>query len=261
MTKNMLSGKKIGAAVLMLTVILVSSCTTTAKSDDSSAAVNLMVQFDRAYIPALSMTNRGDAKGSEKAITFLIERWSELKPQFYGLFQGDKTDKKDLDAVNGFIIAAADEFVGGVELAEIHETLEQVKKPFKDIRTRNHIDYYLDLLEGYHSIMEEILDITADKTAADLTDYDIKEIHRLALMGMEQWNKIEKAPFDSRLFGFDQEKTDKLMTGIQNCMKEEEKFVSVVEEGDSSAIIAEAAALKPSYTKIYLLFGDFSRMK
>jgi len=109
--------------------------------------------------------------------------------------------------------------------------------------------------------MEKILDITAAKSPADLTSHDIEKIRKLALKGLDQWIRIANSPFDSRLFGFDQRKTDKLMAGIKNCMKEEEKFVSVVEDGDTSAIIAEAGLLKSYYTKVYLLFGDFSRIK
>lgn len=246
--------------ILLAFAFFLSSCATTAKRDTASV-VKTMIRFDQAFIPALAMTSKGDPEGSEKAMNILLSEWSVLKPELSAFFPNDKVVQDNITTVDRIIHDAAGKLTGGAELLEVHEILEMVKKPFVEIRAEKHISYYPDLLDAYHTVMEEILSITAGKSVSDITPQNMKMINDLAVKGVDQWTVIKRAGFDSELFGFNENKTANLMKSVKSGREEGIKFVSIVESGNIGAMLTEAATLKSYYTKVYLQFGNFARLK
>ena len=80
--------------------------------------------------------------------------------------------------------------------------------------------------------MEDIISLTADKKAAEISDADMKKINDLAIQGVTQWDIIQKSAFDSTLFGFNEAKTVSLKKSIEEGKNMSIKFLSIVESGD-----------------------------
>lgn len=253
-----------GSAVIIIALLtlalLLSSCATVEKTD-TTPFVKTMIRFDRAFIPALAMTSKGDPAGSVRAMSILSGEWTVIKPELIAFYPNDKIVASSMEAVDKSIMEASAKLAANAPLSEIHVILEAVKKPFIDIRVAKKIDYYPDLLDLYHSTMEEILSITADKTAAEISTTDMRLIKDLSVKGVDQWNVIQAGNLDSALFGFNESKTVSLKKSIEEGKNEAMSFVSTVESGDKEAVIKMAAGLKSFYTRVYLQFGDFERLK
>jgi hypothetical protein len=72
---------------------------------------------------------------------------------------------------------------------------------------------------------------------------------------------VKKAKFSPELYGFSSEKVEKM----RNLHKMEEDALLALQEalkkGDKAEIIKHSLSLKPKYASVYLLFGDFERLK
>ncbi len=245
--------------VLFTFTLFLSSCATT-KMDRTTSVVRVMVQFDRAYIPALSMTNKGNMPGSVKALRILENEWTDVKSELVAFYPDDKDVAGKLSLVDAHILEAQHKLDSGFSLLAVHETLEMIKKPFAAMRAEKDLPYYIDLLDTYHATMEELISLAANKSASNVSDADMKSIETLAEKGVSQWAVIQSTSFNSVLFGFTAEKTKELQKGIEAGKKESIIFLSDVRKGNKDIILKEVSVLKPYYTKVYLLFGDFARL-
>ncbi len=259
--KNWIKSGAVSVSVVMLmTAIILGSCSTLKKTD-ATPVVKTMIQFDQAFIPSLALTSKGDREGSVKAMSILEKEWTVLKPQLLAFYPDDTMVADKLSLVDKSIMEAENGLASDLPMLTVHETLEAVKKPFLDIRKAKGIDYYPDLLDAYHTTMEEIITLTDNKKSTDLSDQDMKKLENLAAIGVEQWESIQDADFDSGLFGFSETKTENLKKSIEIGKQESLTFLALVQDGNTGAVITEAAGLKPYYTKVYLQFGNFARLQ
>ncbi len=252
------------AFVLVVLVIALSFALTGCVSTDVSSgvdAVQLMVRFDQAYIPFLAMTSKGEQGASIKAMGILSGEWSVLRPEIQALYPDDNSVGKYLAEVDSTLSQAFSEMGKQVPLIEVHEILEGVKKPLTDLRRDHGIEYYPDLLDEYHTVMEEILTELGGKSADQLNASDLQLLQTYAENGSNKWNIIASAEFNQELYGFSAEKAQSLQSSIVNAQKQESAFLEMVEAGDVSALMQESTRLKGAYTQVYLQFGNFDRLK
>jgi hypothetical protein len=217
--------------------------------------------FDRAYIPALALTNQGEAEQSKAAMILLIEHWSIFKGKYYGHGSKDSKWKKNFDDVEQAILKADEIVKGDRELLEAHELLESIRFTFMELRKRNGIDYYVDYLTEFHEPMEEIVLTSKGKTPDTLIDTDVEKIQELLPEALHFMNKIETPEFDSSLFDFDNEKTRLMKEYIKLESESLSKLEQAMKAGDKKMIIQSSAKIKPNFVKLFFLFGDFGNMK
>jgi hypothetical protein len=217
--------------------------------------------FDRAFIPALFLTGQGKVEQSRMAMEFLKEGWSEYKGRYYGAQPTDAGWIEDMEKVEGYIMAA-DRFVaGGKDLSKAHEELEGVRGLMMEARKRNRIEYFPDRLTEFHRYMEEIFDAAAKKEPETLSDKNMEIIRNNLPKAIASWEAARTDEFDAQVFGFDSEKIRKM----KQLHKAEEDALSALQEalnkGDKAEMIKHATSLKGKFIPVYLLFGDFERLK
>ena len=217
--------------------------------------------FDKAFIPALFLTGQAKVEQSQMAMKFLKEGWADYKEKYYGAQPKDARWRQDMENVEGFIMAADRLVAGGKDLSKAHEELEGVRGLMMEGRKRNRIEYFPDHLTEFHHYMEEIFDAAAKKKPETLSDKDIETIKKIIPTAIASWEAASTAKFDAQVFGFDPEKAQRM----KQLHKTEEDALSALQEalekGDKAEIIKHATSLKGKFVPVYLLFGDFERLK
>ena len=217
--------------------------------------------FDKAFIPALFLTGQAKVEQSQMAMKFVKEGWADYKKKYYEAQPKDARWKQDMEKVEGYIMAAATLVAGGKDLSKAHEELEGVRGLLMEARKRNRIEYFPDLLTEFHRYMEEIFDAAAKKKPETLSDNDMGTFKKILPTAIASWEAVKTAKFEARVFGFDPEKVQKL----KQLHKAEEDALWALQEavktGDKAEIIQHATSLKGKFVPVYLLFGDFERLK
>lgn len=220
-----------------------------------------MAALDKVYIPALALTSQGNKAAAERAMRLMLAEWAVFKKNHLSDFNKNKADKNDLAIIDQMISDAERMVSLNGKLNEAHETLEGVRNTFLQIRKRNHIDYYIDYTTRFHEPMEAIVLAAKGKTAETLTDAMLSKIKVDFATAEQEWRNLQKASFDPVLFSFSAEKDAQRRNYIKAQAEALGKLKQALESGDKRAIIKAAMAIKPNFVSLFLMFGDFEKVK
>jgi hypothetical protein len=218
------------------------------------------VAFDRAFIPPLAITNQEKVKPSRKAMKFLKQDWEAFKAKYYESNPKDAKWKQDFDRIDRQIQEAAKIVKSGKNLMSAHEALEEIRIITLELRRRNKIDYFLDPMTEFHTLMEQIFHTGQDNSPEDLDKGMIDDLKEATAEATSLWKKIGTYPFDKELYGF----SDAMAARMKGYHKAETAALTEVDKaiasGDKKAIIKASKGVKSNYAKLYKMFGDFGRI-
>lgn len=226
----------------------------------SAGTIQDYASFDRAFIPPLAITQKEKVKPSKKAMKILMPAWGELKGKYYHAPTSDDALRKDYDKIDELIAKAKKIVKSEQNLMAAHETLESVRYILMELRLRNNISYYPDVLTKFHEHMEEIYHSGADTTPEDLDEDDIYALKGTLQEALAVWETVKNAPFNPAEYGFSDEKArmrEKLMIEETAALK---RLEDALAGKDKEKIIAAAEGIKPKYAAQYKLFGDFEKV-
>jgi hypothetical protein len=214
-----------------------------------------MVAFDKAYIPVLALSNQNKPDASLKAMAVLGAQWTSFSTRFAALYpEADWTQGVDrTDAV----LAAAEALLKKGDLPGAHAALEEVRDIWVHLRERRSIPYYVDYLNRYHEGMEAVTGVTSGLTAASLGDEQIARVRALLPEARQRWEAAVAASFDAAAYGFSAARVESLRTAQQAVLQGIGQVERALQKGDREAIIRAVEAMKPAFTKTFLMFGDF----
>ncbi|MBU2552066.1 MAG: hypothetical protein KKB20_26885 [Proteobacteria bacterium] len=219
------------------------------------------VEFDKAYIPALAMTNQDKRPPAIKAMKILDQAWAKYKGLYYDYKKSDARWRGDFDQVGRLIAEAGEISASDKALIEAHETLEGVRLTFMETRRRYDIDYLIDHFTEFHEYMEEVTLTAKGKTPETLSDDDLDEIRQNLTQAVQAYEKVQRYPFDPAMFGFNGEKTAQYKNFVQREADSLADLEKALGGGDKAEIIKKSMAIKPYFIKQFFLFGDFDRIK
>jgi hypothetical protein len=211
--------------------------------------------FDRAYIPALFMTNQGEKESSKKTMLSLKENWKILKDKYYKGNLKDSKWKEDFDNVDQMILKADNIVINEGNLSEAHNSLEGIRTVFMELRKRNNMDYYIDYLTEFHEPMEAIILTAKGKNPENLTDADIEKIQKSLDEALSIWIRFEKAKFNKSIFGFNDKKVKTMRNYIKLEYESLNRLRQFIDTKDKKAIIQSAIDIKPNFVNLFTLFG------
>ncbi len=220
-----------------------------------------MADFDKVYIPALALTNQTNKVAAQKAIALTIAQWESFKKKHAGDFRAHKDDKADLATIGQIIVDAENILKLNGKLEDTHEILEGVRNTFLTIRKRNSIDYYIDYTTKFHEVMEIIVLTAKGKTAETLTDIMLLKIRDNFQVAQQNWKNLQSASFDPELFSFSVEKDAQRKDYIKAQTEAMSKLQKALDDEDKGAIIKAAMGIKPNFVSLFLMFGDFEKVK
>ncbi len=214
-----------------------------------------MVAFDRAYIPALALSNQNKPEAARKAMTILDEQWAAFSRSFGARFP--EPDWRQGVERTGAVFAEAGALLQKGDLPAAHEALEEVRDIWVHLREGRSIPSYVDYLNRYHESMEEVAAVTSGRTPATLGDAQIAQIRSLLPKARERWEAAVGASFDPALHGFSAAKTASLRAAEQAVLDGIVQVELALQKADRGAIIRAVDAMKPAFTKTFLMFGNF----
>lgn len=235
--------------------------------------------FDRAYIPALSLTNQEKIEPSRKAMANLKQNWETLSNKYYSGAENNLGFQRSLNKVQNAINKADGMANSGENLKEAHEALEEIRFILMDIRRRNlyfqiqkppakgikyqvaRHEYFVDYLNEFHEIMETIVLTAKGKTSETIADEDIEKIKENLAEAAELFDIIKGVEFEQPIFDFSDEKTQIMWGYVDQEAESLGKLSKALEGGSKEDIIKASAEIKPAFVKLFLLFGDFESLQ
>jgi len=240
--------------LIMVGLIILCGCS------QSSFMANV-IRFDQAFIPAYYYTGLGKKLPAQSALKLLRKEWENFSISYYNFMPRDREWKEDLSEIDEKISIAIGLVNKGKGLELARKNLEKIRNLAWRMRQRNGIKYYLDQLNDFDEVLEAMLLIVNRKIPPPLNDTDLQNLRWLVDRGLVLWQKAAKSEFNHQLFGFNQKKIKLMKSYFQAESVLLVKARKIIIEGDKRAIIQNANGLKPNFTKLYLLFGDFNRLK
>lgn len=231
----------------------------------SSAAADVhedMVELDRAYIPALAITNRPVSATTRRAMERLRATWDRFRARHPSAPKGyaDREWSKADEAIEQSI-ATAEAHVRDAKPAAAHEALEGVREAQFELRRHAGVAYWMDDLTAFHSAMERVAGAAAGKNASTLSDADIAAI-RAAMPEAEQtWSAVLARRQEGPRYGVARERDTELQKLLDAETKTLAELKSALDRGDRGEIAARASATKPAFSKLFQVFGNFEGLQ
>ncbi len=220
-----------------------------------------MAAFDKAYIPALALTSQGDKAAAQKAVEIMLEQWAGFKKIHSAAFNDNPADNADFATIDRLLAEAARTVQRNGKLDDAHEILEGVRITFLAFRERKAIDYYLDYTTRFHESMEAIVLTVKGQTPDTLTEAMVSKIKTLLKIAQKDWKSLQTAAFDPDLFSFSAEQDSRRQYYINAETEQMNRLQKALEQNDRGKIIEAARGIKPNFVNLFLLFGDFARLK
>lgn len=228
------------------------------RSADEVALKNAFAEFDRAYVPALALTNFQKPAASHKAYAKLLPAFEKLKVDTGGAFPGDSQWQADLESVSTYLQEAGERLDAG-ELKAAHEALEKIRSTLMKARQRHNLEYYLDGMTRFHDTMESIVkpSVAALNKDEPLTDSRRAQLLKLIAQARQQWKDVDAQQLDLARFRFDEQRGQQLRAYIQKEYKALDRAEVAARGSDSKATLQAMVAVKAPFAQAFMLFGDF----
>lgn len=249
--------KKAYLLALVICLALLAGCN---EKKDRVVLLADMVVFDRAYIPALALTNEADAARAQTAVMLLRSQWELFKQAHY---RQDGTKSAEWQAVFDEMdrrIVAADDATRNGNLPLAHTELEGVRTTLLQARRSNKIEYYLDYFTAFHTPMEAIVQATKGQTPATLSDAELAQIGQDLATARARWEELVQAEYDAPLFDLSAEKSAMLWTEMERESAALKELSAALQRGDQAAVLQTAPEIRTHFATAYRLFGDFDRV-
>jgi len=242
--------KRLGVPTLAVVVCIIAVSTTL-----SAGPLEESAALDRAYVPALALTNQPDKPllKVEESLQRLAVSW----PRFVENMKNGDGARLFSQALilSSDKISEARDLVAAGRRKEAHEALETVRMVFWKARTDAGIDYLPDRFTAFHEPMEQFAE-NATKygpEAADLKE-KLQQLSRL-------WKLIEEATLDAELFRVSPERAAKYREQVKKERDIITQIGNILESPEKEAFSKAIASMKGNFAQTYFVFGDFSGLQ
>jgi len=215
-----------------------------------------MVALDRAYVPALVLTNRPDAEPARRAIAALRTEWNAFRSRYPVAPPGYSPAawQRATGEVEAAIAAAEKQIAAGKGPAA-HEDLEAVREAMYTLRREAHVAYYMDDLTAFNTAMEHIARAVGGRSAQGLTDSEVAAV-RAALPEAEvTWAAVvaNRAAVARHIDAPERQAAAHAQIDVETATLAGLK--AAVAANDRAGIATYGNTLKPGFSKLFALFG------
>ena len=221
-----------------------------------------MAGIERVYVPPLWLSSQGRGEQALQAVRRLATAWEGFVASFGASDRLDAASAADLEAVSAAVARAASLLDPGPDglaaeaerVHEAHEVLEGVRIRLREMRLRNGIEFYPDLLTAYHDPMEAIVLASRDE---ELDDEALRaRLRALLPEARTLWNRVVTAEFDNAVFELTPQELAQREKLVAAEVKALADLAQALTEGSPLPLRPTARALKPPFAQQVLLFAD-----
>lgn len=212
-----------------------------------------MARFDRAYIPALTLTASKDVTGmSILAVKRLKQDWEVLKIKNAAVLvpNGIAT------TVDG-VLDRADMNITIGNFSATHNDLKEIRQLLYDARQKQQIDYFLDHLTVFQAQLDKVLKPIEGSAPEDISTKDIEAIARELPEAKRRWDVLMRAEFDRSVFLFSNEMEEALIALIKEEYRNIGDFQAALLSGNRKLIAKHALLIRQGYDSVFRMFGNY----
>lgn len=206
------------------------------------------------YKRALFASNQGDAETARRYLALLEPAWARFRAVCASKrpepFRTDTAWTSDLTAISRWIESARDEVASG-KVHEAHDTLEQVRIRWMEMRTRAGIQTFGDHLTRFHEPMEVVVTTVKGRSPETFTDADMALLRETIPDLKAVWTSVRSYRSD-RLSPAQLEARRNLTEKVWAVIGEMD---AALRSGDRAAVLKAGSALRPAYVALYMRFG------
>ena len=215
-------------------------------------------EFEAAYLHwntfhkrSLMATASGTQEGAKRPMSQARERWYEFLGKYYEApppeFAEDAHWQSNLAAITGYHHVAEWHLHAG-RMDEAHETLEQVRWVWLELRARNGVSWFGDALSRYRAVMEPVVGWGTGAEHGGVTPDNIEDFEVEVLKLLEAWRRLtqHRPPLGNmRRFSF----------GMQQEARALAEFEEVVAARLYDDIAEAAKEVNTAFTMLFMGFG------
>ena len=169
---------------------------TAADTSCVTCQLDRFAEFDRVYIPALALTKQQQMVPARQSLNRLQEQWEQQRP----MLQECRAEwAPELDKVTAAIQRAEQRLREG-QTSSAHEELEAIREIFMLLRQQHGMDYELDTLNEFHTIMEQIVMPAMAMKPSDLNDEVLDRFETLSEQAATLGSKSRRLLLAKRVF-------------------------------------------------------------
>ena len=244
-----------------LAVVLAVVSSVVATHADSAARCFLCdcAAFDRAYVPALLLSDQGDLDGTRAALRVLRDRVGSFKTTYYERMPEAEKWKADIREVDQRVIEANRTAGADADVPRAHQLLKEIPPYFTDMRVMFGIgDYYLDPLFKLHAVLDQMDELTQAQSAASLSGLSLSGLQDLQADSLPLLKQIQDEYLDTLMFQLRDAQVDAIKGNIITESRQIEDLGEALKKGDKQWVLDSEAKLKPTWQAIMKPFGDFA---
>ncbi len=221
-----------------------------------------MVALDRAYVPALALTGQPKAEPAQAALKRLRAEWNAFHARYgtappgYGAAAWTRCS----DEIEGAISAAEAALAAG-KGGLAHVELERIREAQLALRRGAKQPYFLDDLTVFHEAMERLAGPASGKTGSTITDAEIAAIAAALPEAERSWQEVVAKRGEASRQGL----TPEVGQAVQRDIDAETQILTdlkaALAAGDRALIVEKANASKPTFSRLFQRFGDFSGLR
>ena len=244
-------------------LLLAFACVLTLASSAAVAGLHEdMIALDRAYVPALSLTNQPKAEPAQRALSRLRSEWNRFRSAHDRAPAGfdQAAWAKHVAEVEAAIRAAEANLAAG-KGAAAHEDLERVRESQFALRRGAGVAYFMDDLTDFHEAMEKIAGPATARTAATLTDADVAAIAAALPQAERAWQTVLANRAQAAKHGLTPDVEQQVQRDIEAESQLLAELKAALASGDRGRIAEKAMATKPAFSRLFQRFGDYTGLR
>lgn len=212
--------------------------------------------LDRAYIPALMLSNGKDPARAQAAQETYEKAWAVFAQRQRAAYPGDAGWAKTLAAGDKANAEARAALAAG-KLSAAHNAQEEVRHALWHQRQAMKVDYQPDALTDFHATMEVIIATAQGKDPAAINADDVAALRKLLAQARTQWQAVKAARWDPAAYGMEGARLESYRSALVAEDQALDALAAALDAADGARIVKAAPAIKPPFAKAYAAFGVF----
>jgi len=212
--------------------------------------------LDRAYIPALMLSNGKDPAKAKAAQEAYEQAWTAFAAKQRNAKPGDAGWAKMFTIVDKANAEARVALAAG-KLKDAHNAQEEVRHALWHERQALGLQYQPDVLTDFHATMELIIDAVQEKAPAAIGAAEIAKLRPKLAEAHKLWQAVKTAQWNPADYGLDAARLESYRAALAAEDKALDELGAALDAGDGARIAKAAPAIKPPFAKAYAAFGVF----
>ena len=212
--------------------------------------------LDRAYIPALMLSNGKDPAKAKAAQEAYEQAWTAFAAKQRNAKPGDAGWAKMFTIVDKANAEARVALAAG-KLKDAHNAQEEVRHALWHERQALGLQYQPDMLTDFHATMELIIDAVQDKAPSAIGAAEIAKLRPKLAEAHKLWQAVKTAQWNPADYGLDAARLESYRAALAAEDKALDELGAALDAGDGARIAKAAPAIKPPFAKAYAAFGVF----